>query len=78
MNRAHAVGGVEIALAARRVLERNVTAHQPGHSRATDLYNATHKVKAIGDLLGHASESTTLRFSVRDELSDAELFGSGD
>jgi integrase len=65
----------EIARASRRVLGRTVTAHQLRHSRATDLYNATHKVRAIGGLLCHASESTTLRFYLRDDLTDAELFG---
>jgi integrase len=44
------------------------------HSRATDLLAATHRIKAVSRLLGHADEATTLRYYVRDAFSDEELF----
>jgi len=64
----------EISRAARRVLGRNVGAHQLRHSRATDLYQSTRRLKAVSVLLGHAGVDTTARYYVRDDFSDAELF----
>jgi integrase len=64
----------EIARAAKRVLGKAVSAHTLRHSRATDLLAKTHRIKAISQLLGHADESTSLRFYVRDSFTDDELF----
>jgi integrase len=64
----------EIDRTARRVLGRSVRAHQLRHSRATDLYQATGRIKAVSKLLGHADEATTLRYYVRDSFTDEELF----
>jgi integrase len=44
------------------------------HSRATDLYERTRRIKAVSELLGHASVSTTSTYYVRDSFSDDELF----
>ncbi len=68
----------EIARAARRVLGRSVSAHVLRHSRATDLMASTHRIKAVSRLLGHASETTTLRYYVRDEFTTEELFSASD
>ena len=59
--------------AARRVLGRSVTAHVLRHSRATDLIERTGKVKGVSRMLGHASEATTLRFYVKQSLTEEEL-----
>ncbi len=64
----------EIARAARRVLKRRITAHDLRHSRATDLFQKTRRLKGVSEMLGHASTSTTARFYVRDSLTDDELF----
>lgn len=64
----------EIARASHRVLGRMVTAHTLRHSRATDLLATTHRIKAVSRLLGHADESTTLHYYVKDSFSDEELF----
>ena len=64
----------EIARAARRVLKRRITAHDLRHSRATDLFQKTRRLKEVSEMLGHASTSTTARFYVRDSLTDDELF----
>jgi integrase len=64
----------EIARAARRVLGRRITAHDLGHSRATDLFQKTRRLKGVSEMLGHASTATTARFYVRDSLTDDELF----
>ena len=60
----------EIARAARRVLNRRITAHNLRHSRATDLFQKTRRLKGVSEMLGHASTSTTARFYVRDSLTD--------
>ncbi len=44
------------------------------HSRATDLFQKTRRLKGVSEMLGHASTSTTARFYVRDSLTDDELF----
>lgn len=64
----------EIARAAGRVLKRRITAHDLRHSRATDLFQKTRRLKGVSEMLGHASTSTTARFYVRDSLTDDELF----
>jgi integrase/recombinase XerD len=64
----------EIDRAARRLLGRSLRAHTLRHSRATDLIAATGKVKGVSRLLGHADESTTLKFYVKQSLTDEELF----
>jgi integrase len=66
----------EIARAAHRTLGRRVTAHDLRHSRATDLFQKTRRLKGVSEMLGHTSTSTTARFYVRDSLSDDELFNS--
>ncbi|MGA2380525.1 MAG: tyrosine-type recombinase/integrase [Spirochaetia bacterium] len=63
----------EIDRAARRVLGRSVTAHVLRHSRATDLIERTGKVKGVSRMLGHASEATTLRYYVKQSLTEEEL-----
>lgn len=63
----------EIERAALRVLGRSVTAHVLRHSRATDLIERTGKTKGVSRMLGHASEATTLRYYVRQSLTDDEL-----
>jgi integrase len=67
----------EIDRAARRVLGRSVRAHQLRHSRATDLYQSTGRIKAVAKLLGHADEATTLKYYVRDSFTNEELFEDG-
>lgn len=62
-----------IERAARRVLGRTVSAHDLRHSRATDLYQKTRRLKGVSEYLGHADVSTTARYYVRDELTDTEL-----
>jgi integrase len=64
----------EIARAAKRVLRRRITAHDLRHSRATDLFQKTKRLKGVSEMLGHASTSTTARFYVQDSLTDDELF----
>jgi integrase len=64
----------EIDRSARRVLGRSVTAHVLRHSRATDLIERTGKVKGVSRMLGHASEATTLRYYVKQSLTEEELF----
>ena len=66
----------EIDRAARRVLGKGATAHVLRHSRATDLIERTGKVKGMSRLLGHADEATTLRYYVKQSLTDDELFNS--
>ena len=63
----------EIDRAARRVIGRSVTAHVLRHSRATDLIERTGKVKGVSRMLGHASEATTLRYYVKQSLTEEEL-----
>ena len=63
-----------LARASKRVLGRRVTAHVLRHSRATDLYQHTRRIKAVSALLGHSGVDTTARYYVRDDFSDAELF----
>jgi len=50
-----------------------VTAHVLRHSRATDLIERTGKVKGVSRMLGHASEATTLRYYVKQSLTEEEL-----
>lgn len=64
----------EIGRAGRRVLDRQIGAHVLRHSRATDLYERTRRIKAVSELLGHSSVSTTSTYYVRDTFSDDELF----
>lgn len=64
----------EIARAAQKAIGRTVTAHVLRHSRATDLVAQTGKIKGVSRLLGHADESTTLHYYVRQSLTDKELF----
>ena len=64
----------EIARAGKRELGRRVGAHVLRHSRATDLYERTRRIKAVSELLGHSSVSTTSTYYVRDSFSDDELF----
>ncbi len=64
----------EIGKAARRVLNRRITAHNLRHSRATDLFEKTRRLRGVSEMLGHASISTTARFYVRDSLTDDDLF----
>ncbi len=68
----------EIARAGKRELGRRVGAHVLRHSRATDLYERTRRIKAISELLGHSSVSTTSTYYVRDSFSDDELFNGED
>ena len=63
----------EINRASRRVLGRKSGAHVLRHSRATDLIESTGKVKGVSRMLGHASEATTLRFYVKQSLTEEEL-----
>jgi len=67
----------EIARAGKRVLGRNVTAHQLRHSRASDLVRETGKLTGVSRMLGHSSVSTTARFYVDETLSAGELFVGG-
>jgi integrase len=64
----------ELARASKRVLGRRIGAHVLRHSRATDLYQHTRRIKAVSALLGHSGVDTTARYYVRDDFSDAELF----
>ena len=64
----------EISKAARRVLNRRISAHNLRHSRATDLFEKTRRLKGVSEMLGHSSISITARFYVRDSLTDDELF----
>lgn len=64
----------EIARAARWELGKRVGAHVLRHSRATDLYQRTRRIKAVSVLLGHSGVDVTSRYYVRDDFSDEELF----
>jgi len=64
----------EIARGAQRVLCRRIGVHVLRHSRATDLYQSTKRIKAVSVLLGHAGVDTRARYYVWDDFSDAELF----
>ena len=55
------------------MLGRSVTAHVLRHFRATDLIERTGKVKGVSRMLGHASEATTLRYYVKQSLTEEEL-----
>ncbi|MDO8107162.1 tyrosine-type recombinase/integrase [Isoptericola sp. b441] len=45
-----------------RLLPAGVTMHQLRHACATELHDATHDLRAIQELLGHASVATTQRY----------------
>lgn len=45
-----------------RLLPDGVTMHQLRHACATELHDATHDLRAIQELLGHASVATTQRY----------------
>jgi integrase len=62
-----------IAEAAQRAIGRQISAHDYRHSRLTDLYHSTGRLKAVSEYAGHASTSTTAAYYVRDELTDEEL-----
>jgi integrase len=64
----------EIARAGNRELGRRIKAHVLRHSRPTDLYERTRRIKAVSELLGRSSVSTTSTYYVRDSFSDDELF----
>ena len=48
------------------MLGRYVSAHVLRRSRATDLLEATKRIKAVSRLLGHSDKATTLRYYVAD------------
>jgi len=51
-----------------RLLPEGVTMHMLRHACATELHDATHDLRAIQELLGHASVATTQRYvAVRPE-----------
>ena len=64
----------EIGRASKRVLGRKVGAHVLRHSRATDLYERTKRIKAVSELLGHATVDMTAKYYVNDKFTDDELF----
>jgi integrase/recombinase XerD len=64
----------QIARAGKRGLGRRIGAHVLRHSRATDLYERTRRIKAVSDFLGHSSVSTTPTYYVNDSFSNDELF----
>ena len=64
----------EVGRASRRVLGRKVTPHVLRHSRATDLYHDTKRIKAVGNLLGHSSTAVTTQYYVNDSFNDEDLF----
>lgn len=64
----------EIGRASRRALGRRVTPHVLRHSRATDLYQDTKRIKAVGNLLGHSSTAVTTKYYVNDTFNDEDLF----
>lgn len=47
----------------RRVLPTGVTAHQLRHRFASQAYHRTHDIRAVQELLGHASVATTQRYT---------------
>ncbi len=46
----------------RRLLATGTTPHQLRHRFASRAYNATHDIRAVQELLGHASVATTQRY----------------
>ena len=56
------------------MLGRKVGAHVLRHSRATDLYERTKRIKAVSELLGHATVDMTAKYYVNDKFTDDELF----
>ncbi len=59
---------------ARKVLNRDVTAHTLRHSFATRLIQRTNKTKAVSQYLGHSDTATTLNMYVHgEELSLKEI-----
>jgi len=63
----------EIARAGKKALGRTVSAHDYRHSRLTDLYHATGRLKAVSQYAGHASTATTSAYYLADRLTDDEL-----
>lgn len=58
----------------RRALEGEATAHQLRHRFATRTYQATRDIRAVQELLGHASVATTQRYTkVTDDALRAVL-----
>ena len=64
---------MRISRAAKLLLNRKVSAHTIRHSLATHLIKTTGRVKAVANLLGHSSTSTTLRLYVHDNFTAEEL-----
>ena len=63
-----------LGIVRRAALCRLCRARHRRHSRATDLFQKTRRLKGVSEMLGHASTATTARFYVRDSLTDDELF----
>jgi integrase len=64
-----------IGSASKSALGRQISAHDLRHSRATDLYQKTKRLKAVSEMLGHSGTAVTAQFYVRDELTNDELMG---
>lgn len=64
---------MRIARAAKILLNKKVSAHTIRHSLATYLIKTTGRVKAVANLLGHSSPSTTLKLYVHDDFTAEEL-----
>ena len=54
---------------ARKILDREISAHTLRHTRATLIYRETKNFKGIQQLLGHASNATTMNLYVHDGFS---------
>ena len=63
----------EIGRASRIALGWVVSSHDLRHSRATDLFAKTGRLKAVSEYLGHAGIQTTAAFYVRDDLTTKDL-----
>lgn len=48
-----------VGVLARRVMQRSASTHQLRHRFATVTYSETHDIRAVQELLGHASVATT-------------------
>lgn len=68
----------EIGRATKRLFGRSLGAHVFRHSRATDLFQKTGRLKAVSTFLGHSDVSVTAKYYVDDRLKDEDLFDEKD
>jgi len=63
----------EIKRVAKRVINKNISAHTLRHSFATNLLKMTNNIKGVSSYLGHSDISTTLRMYIHSDLTMDDL-----